>query len=365
MNGSVVFSANKKRVFRVNSNKSPTTTSTTLNESVGQESVTETLVQAEENNTEIKKLLSNLQTDTERAKSFCSGIKDDLKTIQVLAGVSTGASSLGTLASGGALTTGIIKNVKDKKIEENKQENNDIKKLLEMSDVELERAILSGEVSRVLSGLPADATKEDMNEKQTALQKEIDKDTKLSQTLGNVRTGLMAGSIATSATSTITSGISIKKLDDLMDKMRDCDTAAKQIKSSISQIVSEIDDTDDLKNYPLFEKAENIVKSCSGFDTANIKEIKSVMTASTVIGGIGAATSIAGTITSVMANSKNVRNDDSEAGVKKEKGLNVASNVMAGISTGTSAGGIVLGAVVLSKLAKNVENAEKCEDALK
>ena len=186
-----------------------------------------------------------------------------------------------------------------------------------------------------------------------------------SQTLGNVRTGLLAGSIATSATSTITSGINIKKLDDLINKMKDCDKSANQIKSDISMIESEIDNVDDLKDNATFTKAKNITQSCTGFDTNNIKDIKGVMTASTVVGGVGTAVSTAGTITSAIANSKDVRNDNSEKGKKKEKGLNLASTIMAGVSTGTSAGGIVLGAVALKKLSDNVDVAEKCEDALK
>ncbi|MBD5405540.1 hypothetical protein HDR59_03265 [bacterium] len=337
MNSGVVFSApkktNKKR-NAINTNVGVNTTSamtvnTTALEELQEQNVMEEL---ERDRIEGQAAMARktLQERRYNVKNSCSGIKDDLKAIQVLAGVSTGASAVGTLTSGGALVTGIMKAKTDKKLNE----------LSNMSSLEL-------------------------YEYAKNLEEEKSKLEKKSKTLGNVRTGLMAGSIATSATSTITSGISTKKLDNLIDKMKDCDTAAKQIKSYISQIQSEIDDADDLKNYPLFEKAENIVKSCSGFDTANIKEIKSVMTASTVVGGIGAATSIAGTITSAMANSKDVRNDDSEAGVKKEKGLNIASNVMAGISTGTSAGGIVLGAITLNKLAKNVDVAEKCEDALK
>ena len=197
-----------------------------------------------------------------------------------------------------------------------------------------------------------------MKEKQTAVTKEIDKETKKSQTLGNVRTGLMAGSIATSATSTITSGINIKKLDDLINKMKDCDRAVNNLKANVNNAVAEEVDTD-LTYY------QNVTQSCTGFDTNNIKDIKGVMTASTVVGGVGTAVSTAGTITSAIANSKDVRTDDSDTGKKKEKGLNLASTRMAGVSTGTSAGGIVLGAVALKKLSDNVDVAEKCEDALK
>ena len=364
VNSSVVFSAPRKRrnaggVIPTATATTTTLTPITLEEVEIQNAVEELEVSMIiEKEKEISDLLSTLSKNVQDAKSYCLGIKEDLKNIQILAGVSTGASAVGTITSGGALATGIIKNVKDKKIEENKQENNDIEKLLKMSDTEFEQAILNGEVSRVLSELSDNVTRENVKEKQTAMTKEIDKETKKSQTLGNVRTGLMAGSIATSATSTITSGINIKKLDDLITKMKDCDRAVNNLKANVNNAVAEKVNTD-LTYY------QNVTQSCTGFDTNNIKDIKGVMTASTVVGGVGTAVSTAGTITSALANSKDVRNDNSEKGMKKEKGLNLASTIMAGVSTGTSAGGIVLGAVALKKLSDNVDVAEKCEDALK
>ncbi|MBD5398851.1 hypothetical protein HDR60_05110, partial [bacterium] len=267
VNSSVVFSAPRKRRNAGGVIPTATTTTTTLTpitlEEVEIQNAVEELEVSMivEKEKEISDLLSTLSKNVQDAKSYCLGIKEDLKNIQILAGVSTGISAVGTITSGGALATGIIKNVKDKKIEENKQENNDIEKLLKMSDTEFEQAILNGEVSRVLSELSDNVTRENVKEKQIAVTKEIDKETKKSQTLGNVRTGLMAGSIATSATSTITSGINIKKLDDLINKMKDCDKSANQIKSDISMIESEIDNVDDLKDNASFTKAKNITQS--------------------------------------------------------------------------------------------------------
>ncbi|MGN0929046.1 MAG: hypothetical protein ACI4N3_00190 [Alphaproteobacteria bacterium] len=190
------------------------------------------------------------------------------------------------------------------------------------------------------------------------LHRDNEKLNNTSKTLGNVRTGLMAGSIATSATSTITSGINIKKLDDLIDKIKSCNASINSLKTNLNNAMAEGADTD-LTLY------KNIANSCNDLDSNNIKDIKGVMTASTIVGGIGTATSVAGTITSALANTEKVRKDDSEEGVKKEKGLNLASNIMAGVTTGTSAGGIVLGAVTLKKLQDNVDRAERCEKVLK
>ena len=79
---------------------------------------------------------------------------------------------------------------------------------------------------------------------------------------------------------------------------------------------------------------------------------------------IGTATAGAGTITSALANSKKVRNDDSEDGKKKEKNLNTASNILAGVTMGTSGASTALSAVQISKAKKDSEMAEKCESAL-
>ena len=89
------------------------------------------------------------------------------------------------------------------------------------------------------------------------------------------------------------------------------------------------------------------------------------MTVSAIVSGIGTATAGAGTITSAMANSKKVREDDSEKGRKKEKGLNLASNILAGVTMGTSATSMVLSVTAISKAKKDSKMAEECEAVLK
>ncbi|MBD5398775.1 hypothetical protein HDR60_04715, partial [bacterium] len=259
MNGSLVFSAPRKR--RNSGGVVPTATTTATVPTISLQNVSEVqslqiepdYITSNEDKEELKNLLSNLQSNIEKAKSSCSGIRDDLKTIQVLAGVSTGASSLGTLTSGGALVTGIMKAKTDKTIEELENQINKIKLL------ESKTENLSDNQEEFLKQL--ETIIPELNADVSALEGKIADETKKSQTLGNVRTGLMAGSIATSATSTITSGINIKKLDDLIAKMKDCDKSANQIKSDISMIESEIDNVDDLKDNASFTKAKNITQS--------------------------------------------------------------------------------------------------------
>jgi hypothetical protein len=90
------------------------------------------------------------------------------------------------------------------------------------------------------------------------------------------------------------------------------------------------------------------------------------MTASAVISGVGGAAALAGTITSVVAVSKEKHGASATISMADggTKGLNLASNITAGISTATSGASLVLGGLVLSKLNKDAENARNCEDAL-
>jgi hypothetical protein len=54
----------------------------------------------------------------QKAREFCVGLAKKIDDVKLMAGISTGASGLGTLAAGTALTTGIMKAGNDKKIGE-------------------------------------------------------------------------------------------------------------------------------------------------------------------------------------------------------------------------------------------------------
>ena len=88
------------------------------------------------------------------------------------------------------------------------------------------------------------------------------------------------------------------------------------------------------------------------------------MTASSIISGIGSATSITGTITSAFANSEKIRNGSSEKEKKKENNLNLVSNIMAGITTGTSLSTTAISATAITDAKKDSDMAEKCEKVL-
>ena len=282
-----------------------------------------------ENNRAKNNALNELQAKISDTQSSCSGIKSSLDTIFGLSVATTVSSGLGTVAAGGALAVGIVKAKTDKKIDD----------LQKLSNDEFYEYVAS------LVGVNDRA--------------ELEKLEKKSKTLGNVRTGLMAGATVTSAVSTGTSIGATVNAEKLAKKMSDCNEAVRQLKLAIS--IAEAEEVEEEK----LANAREITSACTGFDKDNINTLKTQMTASAIVSGIGTATAGAGTITSAMANSKKVREDDSEKGRKKEKGLNLASNILAGVTMGTSATSTVLSATAISKAKKDSKMAEECEAVLK
>ncbi len=290
---------------------------------------------------DVASALSNVNEKVEAVQNACSGIKSNLDSIFGLSVTTTVSSGLGTVAAGGALATGIIKAKTDDRIEAKEDELKLLDSLTENLSDDPEE--LKKQLSVILPKL---------EERHQKIEEEIAKDIKKSQTLGNVRTGLMAGATATSAVSTGTSIGATLTATKLAEKMLQCNNALRELKIAKGQLEVEGE---------VSEKANEIVAACTGYDESNIKSLKSLATANAIVSGIGTATAGAGTITSAMANSKKVRDGNK----KKEKNLNIASNVLAGVTMGTSGASTALSAVQISKAKKDSEMAERCENALK
>ena len=362
---------------------------------------------------DVASALSNVNEKVEAVQNACSGIKSNLDSIFGLSVATTVSSSLGTVAASGALATGIIKDVEDKRNIENSASFNSWKEtvkdvrdsfgldkgykgdyysneeLLVIAKKTLELAHRAGrkyaELEKILSHKKNIIEKEDMyySESNPRLLTEkleydfqtaeirntlaavlddlnnIDEETykmKDSKIVGNVRTGLMAGATATSAVSTGTSIGATLTATKLAEKMAQCNNALRELNIAKGQLEAEGERD---------EKADEILFVCTGYDESNIKSLKSLATANAVVSGIGTATAGAGTVASVMANSKKVRADKSEKGKKKEKGLNLASNILAGVTMGTSGTSTALSAVQISKAKKDSRMAEECEAVLK
>ena len=301
-------------------------------------------------NEEIAKAKSDLATKIEETRMACSDIKHNLDTIFGLSVATTVSSGLGTVAAGSALAVGIVKSVKDKKIEEKKAQLSFLTSKTDNLSEDPEE--LREQLGQILP---------ELDDEYSRLKKEIEEDTKKSKVLGNIRTGLMAGATTTSLVSTGTSiGASVTAAK-LAEKMSSCNAKLSELKIAKNTLIAVLEDAEQPST---IATADNILNACTGYDEANIKTLKTTMTASAVVSGIGSAVAGAGTVTSIMANTDKTRNNDSEKGKKKEKTLNLISNIAAGVTTGTSATSTVLSATAISRAKKDSEMAERCESAL-
>ncbi len=354
LNTNLVLSNTRKNIKRLNMNNITNTSSTKLND----EETTIQILDAdditkefnEENILIVKKEVEDKILDV---KSKCSGIKKDFDSIFGLSIATTVSSGLGTLAGGGALVTGLIKTKVDKEEEEEKVLAKMIENLAEIrSNKDVNDTTVTEEETALLNKIEEESNKiyEDLSNKINT-----DTESNNSKLLGNIRSGLIGGATLTSAVSTGTSIGSTITAKKLVDKINDCNNSLKELQLANGKLEVEGE-----KN----ERANEILTFCKGYDNSNINILKNLSTANSVVSGIGTLTGGAGTITSILANSKKIREDDSETGVQKEKNLNLASNILSGITTGTSLASTTLSATQISNAKKDSEMAEKCEKVL-
>jgi len=294
--------------------------------------------------------------DTLRATYMaCFGIDEELKPLKVKAGINTAVTAVGTAAGAGALATGLVKKKTDKEIEELE------KKLAEIHERERNgeyatptedeiEAFINAEfdfgTTNTASSGPSEADQ---------IQAEIDEKTKKSIKLGNWRTGLLAGNTATNIAGAVIAGTN-KVKGDLEAQIKDCIAAVGELRRAVGR--AEIEQEGDIS------EAKGILNACAKYETIDISKINNRATGAMVSSSVGAATGVAGTISSIFANSKKVRNDNSDAGKKKEKGLNTATNVLAGASTLASGTATVFNATQIKAIKDVSAVAAECTGAL-
>ena len=314
------------------------------------------IVRLEENNDKLvfgNEISGRLQEKIEITQQACSGIKHSLDTIFGLSVATTVSSGLGTVAAGAALATGIAKSKTDKEIDAIEEK---LKLLNSRTDnLSDDPEELKKQITEILPELQGDLEK---------VQSYLDEKNKKSKTLGNVRTGLMAGATVTSAVSMGTSIGATLSASKLADKMAACNKAIQELKLAKTTAEAEADGSGAVIDGGTITKANAIIEACTGYDESNINALRKLSKANAIISGIGTATAAAGTATSVVANRDKIRDDNSEAGKKKEKGLNLASNILAGVTAGTSGTSTALSAIQINKAKKDSEMAKKCESAL-
>ena len=277
----------------------------------------------------------------------CVGIDDELADLKKMAGINTAITGVGTAVNTSATVVGIVKANKDKQAEELERL---IKELAEMEDdkespTEDQIAEWGREFNQSFESSKSEKT----------LTEQLDKLNKQSKSLGNWRTGLLAGGTATNVAGAIIAGNN-KVDDDLQTQIDNCKSAVKNLRDSIMQAKFNGEDV---------SEANAIADICKEYDYVDISPINKRAKGAMISSVVGATTGLAGTVTSAMANTDATRNDNTDAGKQKEKNLNTASNVLAGASTVASATATVFNATQISAIKKVATVAEKCTGVLK
>ena len=289
----------------------------------------------------------DLNTALQNTYRACAEIDDNLHDLKVLAGVNTAVTAVGTGLGVGAAATGFVKASKDKQVEVK------LDKLREIEQKNPSANSSDTEWQSFSESLQSELTT--ARQEIERYQAEIAKLNKESKNLGNWRTGLLAGNTVTNVAGAIISSRTINK-DDIQGQIDNCISATKDLSNAIMQAKM---------NGENIEEAQSIYKACREYEYVDISPINKRGTGAMVASSIGAGLGGIGTITSGMANSEKIRNDNTDAGKKKEKDLNTTSNVLAVGATAASATATVFNATQIAAIKKVAKVSESCTGVLK
>ena len=277
----------------------------------------------------------DLNTALQQTYIACVGIDDELADLKKMAGINTAVTGVGTGLGAGATVVGIVKASKDKKIAELESRLPNVRESYGQTAYDIEAA-----KNKLQKAAAANAG-----------TTEIERLTKQSKSLGNWRTGLMAGATATNIAGAAIAGASLKK-GDIQGRIDDCLANVSNLRTSIAMAKMEGIDV---------REAQSIANACSGYMGQDVSKIQKQAKSSLISSAIGATTGLTGTVTSAVANTDKTRDGDKQ----KEKNLNTASNVLAGATTVASGTATVFNALQISTIKRVAQTAAECEGALK
>ncbi|MBD5400998.1 hypothetical protein HDR61_04645 [bacterium] len=279
------------------------------------------------------------------ARANCGGISETFKSMKTMAQVNTAVTGIGTAAGAGAVAVGIAKANIDKEIE---------KLIRDVQERELEKGNTELSVDEGQDFIDATiALKRNVTTSETNKSKLEQQ----SKNLGNWRTGLLAGNTATNIAGTIIAANN-RVGTDLRTQLNKCVESLHDLQASKMQ--AQINNAD----ANTIQKMNNIITACREYDTLDIDKIDNKAKGATISSGTGIAVGAAGTITSAVANTDKIRNDNTDAGMTKEKNLNTASNVLAAGATVASGVATVFNAQQISVLNRAQQIATQCIEAL-
>lgn len=273
----------------------------------------------------------------------CVGIDESLHDIKVLAGINTAVTGVGTGLGVGAVATGFAKVSVDKKVDEMEQYLEFLDAAAEAQDEPPSKINVSNEQLHALFG--------DSEQSETEKLKKLNEKSKK---LGNWRTGLLAGNTATNIAGAIISSKTMNK--EIQGQIDACISATKELNNAI--LAAKINGED-------ISEAQQIYNACREYEYIDVSPINNRGKGAMISSSVGAGLGGVGTVTSAMANSNKVRNDNTDEGEKKEKNLNTASNVLAIGTTAASATATVFNATQIAAIKKVSKVSENCTRLLK
>ena len=306
-------------------------------------------------------------------RTKCGGISEHLEHIKTMAGVNTAVTSVGTLAGGGATVSGVVKQKIDRasdvlgqitewadKVNSQEITNNivfteDTGLRLNATEKDKLRNDVIFELARIrptyVDFAMKDMTNGHATQEVSDAKTEIDK---WSKTSGDIRTGLLAAATVTNIAGAAIAGTNRIGVD-LETQVALCIASLDDLARAKTQAQISNQITVEQSTY-----AAGIISACGQYETVSLSDINTRGMGALVSSGVGAATGLAGTITSAVANTNNVR----MAGGDKEKNLNTASNVLAGVSTVSSLSSTIFNATQISAAKRILKVAQECEEAL-
>ena len=269
-------------------------------------------------------------------RNSCVNVVDEMEKLKTMAGINTAVTGVGTLGAAGALYAGISKQQLDTKVAELEKQLNNIEN---MSDQEFfEFLKLNAEYQQEL-----EAYKKDLEEK--------------SQTAGNVRTGLMAANTATAIAGTIIANKNKNDSRTISEKINDCLATVNLHHDSVNMARYDCTQNE-------YEKLRQIERTCGAFSSRHMDKITKASSGATISSAINIGTGVVGTVTSAVANSQSVRNDNTDNGTRREKNLNTTANVFSGASAVASGVATIFNATTLKAVKDNIKTAQLCMGAL-
>ena len=283
-----------------------------------------------------------LDITLQNARTACIPVFDKISALKTGTITNTVVTGVGTVAGGASLYFGISKSKIDEQVDELEKRLNNIEN---MSDEEF---------IRLLKDM---AAAEDAIKEYNSICAQKKSLTEKSKQYGNLRTGLMATNTATAIAGTILANSNKNKSTDLSEMINECLTATRALTPFMGQaMVSHDNET--------YTKLKQIIDTCSELNPDDVKSLTSKNKTSMISSAINIGTGTVGTITSAMANSENIRKNDTDSGKSKEKNLNTTANIFAGLSTGASGVATVFNAMAYGDTKDIQTIAKNCKKAL-